>query len=398
LFAVLQDARLAAIFQNPCNVIFSVVFVLLNDVMGHPFEDSSNSRINFFQNFGTKTEIRSTPYVGNLLVYVRDIKQFDEMAASSMHAMWKSLSRPKQVWISLGTTVGVYAVAYPWSESSDTNTDKDSPTAHQERKPSIGQAFLFAPIRAICEPLLLQHQGSSLRRHQTIQQMEKTATKASLKEHYDVNWSNPLGEGSFGSVHTAIERKTGEVVAVKKISKEYTDNVSFQREMDALLHIRQSGGHPNICGLRENYDEGQYYYLVLDYVSGGEMFDHLCVQGPYSEADAARLIQETASALAYLHGIQIVHGDIKPENLMLSSKQSSDAIIKLVDFGCAQVTHGDDVTKRLRYNGSDLNKGVPRTPAYCPPEVLEAIRKNDGGRIEPPFDMWVSSVMCFRYS
>jgi serine/threonine protein kinase len=232
--------------------------------------------------------------------------------------------------------------------------------------------------------------------------MEKTSTKASLTEYYDVNWSNPLGEGAFGSVHTAIERKSGEVVAVKKISKEYTDNVSFQREMDALLHIRQSGRHPNICGLRENFDEGQYYYLVLDYVSGGEMFDHLCVQGPYSEADAARLIQETASALAYLHGIHIVHGDIKPENLMLSSKQSSDAIIKLVDFGCAQVTHGDDVTKRLRYNAqNDLNKGVPRTPAYCPPEVLESILTNDGGRIEPSFDMWVSNAVnlcCFGYA
>lgn len=126
------------------------------------------------------------------------------------------------------------------------------------------------------------------------------------------------------------------------------------------------------------------------------MFDHLCLQGPYSEADAARLIQETASALAYLHGIHIVHGDIKPENLMLSSKHSSDAIIKLVDFGCAQVTHGDDVTKRLRTSGRvDLNKGVPRTPAYCPPEVLEAIRKNDGGRIEPSFDMWVSIPCVF---
>ena len=314
------------------------------------------------------------------------------MTASSMQVMRQYVSRSNKVWLAAaGTTIGVYATSLAYSESSDAKDEIGRPNEFHERQQSIIPVHWFLPIRAICEPLFLQHQGSSLRRHQTIQQMEKTATKASLKEHYDVNWSNPLGEGAFGSVHTAIERSTGEIVAVKKISKEYTDNVSFQREMDALLHIRQSGGHPNICGLRENYDEGQYYYLVLDYVSGGEMFDHLCVQGPYSEADAARLIQETASALAYLHGTHIVHGDIKPENLMLSSKQSSDAIIKLVDFGCAQVTHGDDVTKRLRFTGrSDWNKGVPRTPAYCPPEVLESIRKNDGGRIEPPFDMWVS--------
>jgi hypothetical protein len=299
--------------------------------------------------------------------------------------MWKSLSSSQKVWIAVGTTIGVYTTAAASIESNDVDNKQEN------RKPTQQHAHWFFPIRAICEPILLQNQVSSLRRHQTIQQMEKTATKVSFKEQYDVNWSDPLGEGAFGSVHTAIERRTGEVVAVKKISKEYTDNVSFQREMDALLHIRQSGGHPNICGLRENYDEGQFYYLVLDYVSGGEMFDHLCIQGPYSEADAARLIQETASALAYLHGIHIVHGDIKPENLMLSSKHSSYAIIKLVDFGCAQVTHGDDVTRRLRStNHNELNKCVPRTPAYCSPEVLESIRKNDGSRIEPAFDMWVS--------
>ena len=80
--------------------------------------------------------------------------------------------------------------------------------------------------------------------------------------------------------------------------------------MEALLHIRQHGGHPNICRLRENFDEGQYYYLILDLVSGGEMFDHLVNQGPYSEADAARLIREVASALAFCHGIGLVHGDL----------------------------------------------------------------------------------------
>jgi Protein kinase domain len=302
--------------------------------------------------------------------------------------------------VAVGTTFGVCTTT---AISSVDETEHDMCDTEQQRPYNNRTRFhvvptsWFAPIRAvICEPLLLQHQISSLRRHETIQQMEQTAAKASLKDLYDVKWSDPLGEGAFGSVHTAIDRRTGEIVAVKKISKEYTDNLSFQREMDALLHIRQSGGHPNICGLRENYDEDQYYYLVLDYVSGGEMFDHLCIQGPYSEADAARFIQETASALAYLHGIHVVHGDVKPENLMLSSPHCSDAIIKLVDFGCAQVTHsGDDVdvvvTKRLRRTErNNVNQGVPRTPAYCPPEVLNSIRNNDGAPIEPSFDMWVS--------
>ena len=85
--------------------------------------------------------------------------------------------------------------------------------------------------------------------------------------------------------------------------------------MDAFLHIRRSGGHPNICGLRENFNEGNYFYLVLDLIEGGEMFDHLIKDGAYSEADASRLVREVGSALSFLHGIGLVHTDLKPENL-----------------------------------------------------------------------------------
>lgn len=105
------------------------------------------------------------------------------------------------------------------------------------------------------------------------------------------------------------------LAAVKQISKQYTDVSTFQREMDAFLQIRKSGGHPNICGLRENFDEGDFYYLILDLIQGGEMFDHLVKDGAYSEADAARLVREVGSALSFLHGIGIVHSDLKPENL-----------------------------------------------------------------------------------
>lgn len=105
------------------------------------------------------------------------------------------------------------------------------------------------------------------------------------------------------------------LAAVKQISKQYTNVDTFQREMDAFLQIRKSGGHPNICGLRENFDEGGFYYLILDLIQGGEMFDHLVKDGAYSEADAARLVREVGSALSFLHGIGVVHSDLKPENL-----------------------------------------------------------------------------------
>ena len=153
----------------------------------------------------------------------------------------------------------------------------------------------------------------NLRRHQTMQMLSQTSTAATLKSRYDVDWDNPLGEGAFGAVYLCTNRDTGQKYALKKISKRLTNKSSFMREIDALMHIRESGGHPNICRLIENFDEGGNYYLVLDLISGGELFDQLARSGPYSEADAARLVREVASALAYLHGVGIVHSDLKPE-------------------------------------------------------------------------------------
>jgi len=153
-----------------------------------------------------------------------------------------------------------------------------------------------------------------VRRQTTIQMMKEKAAPGTLEASYDVDWKKPIGEGSFGAVYRAVDKRTGEAVAVKKLSKVAVDDESFQREMEALLHIRDSGGHPNICGLRSHYQKGKHYYLVLDLIAGGEMFEHLCTHGAYSEADAARLIREVASALAFLHGLNTVHGDLKPEN------------------------------------------------------------------------------------
>ena len=163
----------------------------------------------------------------------------------------------------------------------------------------------------------------------------------SLSDKYTVNWKQVLGEGAYGSVHPARLKATGEKVALKKITKRYTDTSSFCRETDALLRIYNNGGHPNISGLRDMYEDHDYYYLVMDLVSGGEMFDHLIEYGAYSEADAARLMREVASALAFLHGVGVTHADLKPENLLLCSKKRVDGTIKMIDFGCAVMEKND---------------------------------------------------------
>jgi len=143
--------------------------------------------------------------------------------------------------------------------------------------------------------------------------------------------------------------------------------------------------------------------LILDLVEGGEMFDHLVDHGAYSEADAARLVREVASALDFLHGIGVVHNDIKPENLMLSTVETRDGSIQLVDFGCAEVEGEDDddddhdIDEISTARGSLITTKKKKvgaggfTPAYSSPE---AFVHRDSSPL-PPADMWALGVIVY---
>jgi serine/threonine protein kinase len=277
----------------------------------------------------------------------------------------------------------------------------------------------------------------NIQRSRTMRILSTKAVRSkSLTDAYDVDWQNELGVGAFGRVYVATSRHTNEIVALKRIPKSIASREDFQRETEALLRIQKWGGHPHICALREhfegrdNVDDDECYYLILDFVGGGEMFDHLVNHGAYSEADAARLVREVASALDYLHGIGVVHNDIKPENLMLSTVETRDGSIQLVDFGCAEVEGEDDddddhdiddllaLKKRMTtphhrkmmttHDGVDEdnvliddtatnnNKDKPSsrggfTPAYSCPEAFA----NRDATPQPPADMWALGVIVY---
>ena len=247
--------------------------------------------------------------------------------------------------------------------------------------------------------------AAALQRSKTLRRLDLATTKSrTLASAYALDPSSPpLGEGAFGAVHLATNRQTSEHVAIKRIPKSMTDLESFQREVNALLRIKRLGGHPHICSLQESFDEGSDYFLILDYVGGGEMFDHLIKNGAFSEADTSRLLRECASALAFLHGIGITHADLKPENLMLSTEQSSDAVVKLVDFGCAELTEGSDEdplggngnngNSMISFGGTDggsSRRGGGLTSAYRPPES-----QIKGSKVDPGVDMWAIGVILY---
>jgi serine/threonine protein kinase len=320
------------------------------------------------------------------------------MVASRVAAQLRALSSDHRVvrqgCLAAAATAVLFASGEALRRRSPSDEESKEDTSRRPRLAAHANHLALPPNKSLMEAAFpsLSARLSSVRRHATIQKLNQTKNaSATLESKYKVQWKRPLGEGTFGAVYSASRRSTGEAVAVKKISKQFTDNLAFQREMEALLHIRENGGHPYICGLQENYDEGDFYYLVLDLVSGGEMFDHLCQQGAYSEADAARLVREVASALAFMHGIDIVHGDMKPENLMLSTTQSASSVIKVVDFGCAQVDRpGGGLARR---DSHKPRMGTANTPAYSPPEVLNRFKGKD--HTEPSFDMWALGVIIY---
>lgn len=87
-------------------------------------------------------------------------------------------------------------------------------------------------------------------------------------------------------------------------------------------------------GMREIFEDESYYYLVLELVSGGELFEHLIRNGAYSEQTAAAILRDLAAALRFVHRKGIVHADLKPENLMLSSWDDEDARVCMLACPC----------------------------------------------------------------
>ena len=121
--------------------------------------------------------------------------------------------------------------------------------------------------------------------------LKRNAKHSTIESKYTIDWKKPLGQGAYGAVYRAIGRKTGNSVAVKQIHKRFTDEDSFQREMDSLMLVKDHGGHPNLVGMRENFDQGDHFYIVLDLVEGQEVFQALCSKGPFSEVSVSCFYQ-----------------------------------------------------------------------------------------------------------
>ena len=105
------------------------------------------------------------------------------------------------------------------------------------------------------------------------------------------------------------------------------EKIRLKYEIDILKNL----DHPNIVRLYEVYEDKSSIYLVTELCSGGELFDEIVARHQFSERDAAVVIKQCLSAIAYCHNKKVAHRDLKPENILLDQK--SGDMIKVIDFG-----------------------------------------------------------------
>uniref|UniRef100_A0A8D0BZI2 Calcium/calmodulin dependent protein kinase ID n=1 Tax=Salvator merianae TaxID=96440 RepID=A0A8D0BZI2_SALMN len=180
------------------------------------------------------------------------------------------------------------------------------------------------------------------------------------KQVDDINkifeFKETLGTGAFSEVVLAEDRATGKLFAVKCIPKKALKGKesSIENEIAVLRKIK----HENIVALEDIYESTNHLYLVMQLVSGGELFDRIVEKGFYTEKDASTLIRQVLDAVYYLHRMGIVHRDLKPENLLYYS-QDEESKIMISDFGLSKMESKGDVMST-----------ACGTPGYVAPEVL----------------------------
>ena len=164
-----------------------------------------------------------------------------------------------------------------------------------------------------------------------------------------------IGKGGFGRVWKVMHKKTKKIFAMKEMSKakiyirKSINSISKEREFLSKLN------YPFLSNMHYAFQTQTHLYIILDYLSGGDLRYHICKKNIFSEKETKFLISNIILSLEYIHSNHIIHRDIKPENLVFDSK----GYLHLTDFGIASEHYEKDIL----INSSG-------TPGYMAPEVL----------------------------
>ncbi|XP_044471535.1 CBL-interacting serine/threonine-protein kinase 24-like isoform X1 [Mangifera indica] len=185
-----------------------------------------------------------------------------------------------------------------------------------------------------------------------------------------------IGEGTFAKVKFARNRETGESVAMKVLVKSAILKRKMVDQIKREISIMKIVRHPNIVRLHEVLASRTKIYIILEFVTGGELLDKIFRQGRLSENDCRRCFQQLIDAVAHCHSKGVYHRDLKPENLLLDLYGN----LKVSDFGLSAMPQ----------QGVELLHTTCGTPNYVAPEVLGHKGYNGAAA-----DVWSCGVILF---
>jgi len=207
------------------------------------------------------------------------------------------------------------------------------------------------------------------------------ADVTSIAEVYKMG--EELGRGRFSVVKQATHLKEGVGYAVKEVENESLDDEENLEALETEIKILRKLRHPHIVNLKEVVTTDAFTYIIMELLSGGELFNRIVDRGSFPEEEAKALFSQILLSMEYLHKMNIVHRDVKPENILYVAQASND--IKLIDFGYAGIWAPE---KPLT--------GLCGTPDYVAPEVLTWYDDDDTGT---PYgkgsDMWSMGVLLY---
>jgi len=210
-------------------------------------------------------------------------------------------------------------------------------------------------------------------------QVDPAASNNSVTDDYDVG--DEIGRGAFSIVKSAKNRKTGRIWAIKFIDKKFVDKSDLMllaREIDIMKKVE----HPNVLRLNQVYETSDQLALVMQLVTGGELFYKIVEKGNYSERDAANIVAQMVKGVSYLHSQGIAHRDLKPENLLCSGEIEAEYQpfrVVIADFGLSKI-----------FGSGEKLETSCGTPDYVAPEVITA-----EGSYDKSVDMWSCGVITY---
>ena len=223
-----------------------------------------------------------------------------------------------------------------------------------------------------------------------------TSNKGDVTMFYEV--IKKIGEGSFGKIYKVKNKQSGDIRAMKQITKTKIPNLEkFKNEIKILSIL----DHPNIVRLFEVFEDDKFFYLLTELCTGGELLAKIKQKQITKEKEIAVIFNQLISAVYYCHQRGIVHRDLKPENILFATEEK-DSPIKVIDFGLSvlltQKNEDDNLMsqsdsleseeKKLKSLGFKRMKSKVGTILYISPEIIK-------GNYDEKCDIWACGVILY---